>query len=111
MIQRDIEAVNESIKHWNRMIAWVRTQPEGNPARDNVMYDAIGEAWYGKNCPLCNQHEECSTCPLALADRPCSYEGSVWSNVDYSSTWGDWIDAALHMVEALTVIAREESAR
>jgi len=107
MMQRDIEAVNESIKHWNRMIAWVRTQPEGDLVYDRAMRGAIGESWYGSDCPLCALYGRCVDCPLAMADRPCNARGSAWRTVEDSTIWREWIAAALRMIDVLQVIAKE----
>ncbi len=107
----EVQAIKNSIAHWERMIEWVKG---GNvdiwmvPYQD-VMQNAIGESWNDKDCSLCNwsksgtksQHSPCPICPLAKAGHICSGGGSLWQYVNNSTTWVSWIENAEVMLKVL----------
>jgi len=95
------QAIRESIAHWERMIAWVKTQPKRKEPDDIKMTNQIGENWYSDYCPLCSLYHEggepCTRCPLHIK------WGSkiAWFLVDISPTWDEWLRHARKMLRQL----------
>jgi len=89
------KAVKESLKHYDRMIAWVKTQNPADKINRLLMYDAIGEDWFDESCPICAEYAikdnarsylVCADCPLAMKFDYC---GSLhMPNKSISKTWG-----------------------
>lgn len=88
------EAVEKTIRHWERMTAWVfQCNPEDRVDAEKMEL-ALGESWYAKNCALCQyvhenyrQDEDCSECMLA---QKCINPSSPWYKLNYSKTWRAW---------------------
>lgn len=53
MEEKTKEALEETISHYYRMMAWAKNQPEDDPVSIKEMDDAIGEDWRGRSCPMC----------------------------------------------------------
>jgi hypothetical protein len=97
-------AIEKSIEHWEKMIAWAKTQnPEDKVSKD-LMLEKIGENTCGDYCLLC-QYFECyvdaPTCPLHLANHGCNDGDSPWRRVISSPTWNIWIERSNKMLKAL----------
>lgn len=62
------EAIQKSIEHWKRMIAWAETQPQENKIWYCEMVTKIGEMPNTEHCALCREYKQgfrlCGTCPL-----------------------------------------------
>ena len=85
----------EVLGHYDRMIAWAKTQPRADVARKVIMEDAIGESWLGVYCFLCSRYSEsCRTCPMISTRYVCGDVDSPWSRMTRSLTWEDWICGA-----------------
>ena len=109
--EQEIEALNESIKHWERMITFAKTRKGKEFVSDVEMFTVIGETWNSGSCPLCKLHlYGCSKCILRILYGNCdnletsltgTYE-NVWSEVSNANIWSDWIKNANVMVKQLT---------
>jgi hypothetical protein len=114
--EEEIEAIEESIAHWEAMREWVRTQPHDELASSSKMYKEIGQDWRGIDCALCELNldtaEEsgvaCEKCPLAIAGFACDNEGSPWKAVSHAKTWGAWLVASDVMIAALKSLIDEK---
>jgi len=101
------KALDESLKHWERMIRWADKQPLDTPVSQVEMKEDIGETWIGEDCSLCKIFEDSSNdmfcqsnrlgliCPLYTKFGVCGVSGGVstnlWHTVSTSKTWGDWV--------------------
>jgi len=105
-----INAVKESINHWNRMIAWVRTQKKHKRVNEYEMKAAINEDWYSNSCEICRiYHGNEELCPLNIVQRGgCGKFSSAWKKVDNSETWGKWLTASRKMIRVLKKALRNE---
>ena len=96
------KAVEESIAHWKRMIAWVEKQNPDDPSYYNKMFTELDEKWHSENCPLCNLFGKgCSECPLARKYHRCGISPNIWIKVSRSKTWGEWLTNAKEMLKQL----------
>lgn len=103
----DIARVKDCIEHYNRMIAWVKTQPKDDEPYPYQMRDAIRETWFGYYCRLCDKYisegsDLCSpNCPLIKAKKGCNEPNSIWRKINSSFTWEDWLKKAERMRQDL----------
>ena len=87
----------KAIAHYDRMIAWARTQPYDDKPDSSDMFAAIGEYWFGKSCSFCQKYfnayknDRCTLCPLNDGVVCC---GGRWLIMNSAETWGDWVRAA-----------------
>jgi len=107
------EAIEGTIEHWKRMIAWVEKQDPKWRVDETYMRREIGEEWRDEDCPLCtftgNVRLHCKICPLGIRYGRCSYntpknKKNKWIKVQYSHTWGEWLENArefLKQIESL----------
>lgn len=106
------QAIKKSIKHWESMIKWVKTQNKNDYPFSYIMYENISENWYGSNCPLCKiyyrsyVHDRlyvlCNKCPLAIKYGKCNSSlGNKWMDVQRSSSWREWIINANKLLRQL----------
>ncbi|RLC80938.1 MAG: hypothetical protein DRJ03_20790 [Chloroflexi bacterium] len=113
-----IQATQQSIDHWERMIEWVKRQdPEGIPSYQRMELE-IGEDWYSESCPLCQCFSlpdvPCKDCPLGDVFGFCNNPAALnaWPNVRWSRTWGEWLEAAdvmLLQLETVLELLKEAS--
>jgi len=108
-----LEAIDKSIKHWQEMISWVKKQRPSDHTDSNTMSININTSWHGWNCPLCKMFcsknlscagcysGSCQLCPLLKTDNCCNNSGSIWKKVNYSPSWGSWLNWAKKMVYIL----------
>jgi hypothetical protein len=113
------QAIEVSIAHWERMIAWAKMEPEEEPPAEGYMRARLGENWYSYSCALCKMFGHPSqagicgsvSCPLALMGQKCSDDGSCWESVSEAATWREWISHARRMLGLLRdCLAEKESA-
>lgn len=96
------KSIKKSIEHWERMIAWVRTQDPNAEINAEKMENAIGESWHKTYCSLCQTFNiKCWICPLGQSAGPCSSWYSPWKYVNNSKTYGEWLSAAEEMLREL----------
>lgn len=96
------EAINESIAHWKQMRKWVRKQPKDEKVSRGKMEKAIGESWYGGDCPLCQYYFVCGNCPLSQKYGECVYDNeNAWGDIYESKTWEEWLRYAEVMIQQL----------
>jgi hypothetical protein len=99
-------ALKHSIEHWNKMIEWVKTQPEDHKAIDIIMFKAIKTDWYGKNCFLCKRFKQIkgcvSICPVIKEYGSCEDMG--WHKVNSAKTWKEWLEYAQILVSKLELL-------
>jgi hypothetical protein len=106
----ELQALIESIDHHNRMLIqgkkFVKQRIIGRPLKQ-IMLDKIGETWTGDYCTLCREYynvidHHCLDCPLHKIGQNCNTNGySLWHNITYSNTWGEWCDAEQEMIDVL----------
>jgi len=106
-----IEAIKESISHWERMIEWVKTQDLNETPTLTKMEEEIQEGWKTNNCSLCQEYYNpfrggvmiCLGCPLALKYGNCSYHFTKnnWLAVNLSINWSEWLINAEKLLEQL----------
>ena len=97
------QAIKDSIKHWERMIAWAKKQPKLYMAHPDDMKKAIGENWGKDYCTLCTRYYKacCYFCPLAKKHGSCIDNGNHFVKVSFSYRWGDWVKNAKIMLKQL----------
>lgn len=99
-------AVNDSIAHWERMIAWVKTRPPKEyVSRDSITRE-LGENWSGYYCAVCKvfvdgcyDFDGCSetVCPMVMPGRPdcgsvtCDESPNSWNRLCKTHTWEQWL--------------------
>ena len=88
----------DAIKHYEEMIAWAKTQPPDRCADYAKMYYSIRQNWFGHNCSYCKGYAiaNCKGCPLDDNDSCCH---GLWSKMDKSQTWKEWIGYAEKVLE------------
>jgi len=119
-----VAAIQESILHWERMIAWALTRPANKIPSATDMEKGLGEAWFVSDCELCRKHYDhtvpygdtnarCPSCPLAAKYGICGVGGAHatnhWVRVDMACTWRDWIIQANLMLEQLRSLESGDS--
>jgi len=103
------QAIWESILHWRRMIRYVERKCYPQACADEeYLFSAIGEAWSGYYCALCEiiyygDRRGCSTCLLFRKYGNCSNRcaENAWHDVSRAGTWKDWLHHARRMLKQL----------
>ncbi len=100
------QAIKKSIEHWERMIAWVKKQPQTDKPYYFAIEGAIGEDWSDEHCPLCEFYlSVCNKCPLQKKHGHCSgYEKdryNNWNKVFNARTWKTWLKHAKVLLKQL----------
>lgn len=98
--------LEESIAHWDRMVAWMKKQKHYYDPDTDDMRDAIGEHWYGDHCPCCKhaqslsgRNDFCVDCPIVIAGfKNCQEVGNPWLSVAESETNEEWLNNADKMI-------------
>lgn len=112
--RRHIAALRKSIKHWNRMIRYVKKLAKRNPdfrMTPGNMRRNIGEDWFAKSCPLCQLYRDpvttrlnCDVCGLA-----CENENRPWVTVyNAHGVVSVWLERAIVMRDFLKKCLEEE---
>lgn len=109
-------ALCRSIKHWYRMINFVKKLSKLNNYKDyTYMREYINESWYSEDCALCRRHgmgQDCippdigHNCILVINGLTCHHDDSDWSKVEDSKLWIDWLENARKFVKFLKNIRR-----
>lgn len=89
---------DETIAHWERMIAWAEKQPGDNYANPHSMFEGIKEAWFGESCSFCRKfakYIKCKGCPLGGGEGCCD---GLWRRVCGVSTWEKWVERAKNVL-------------
>jgi len=108
------QAIEDSIKHWERMIKWAKKQPKRGllsmPKMKTKMFESIGEYYGGDDCPLCQRYlyaEGCEVCPLGRKYRKALDKDLVlacvltWRKAYGSTTWAVWLKYAKLLLKDL----------
>ena len=81
--------LDDTIAHWERMIAWVKKQPQNKFVSYSLMLSRLKEAWMGADCPLCKAFHTtkafthpCGNCPLNIG---VSCSKGVWNKYEKTS--------------------------
>ena len=86
---------NETIQHYERMIAWAEKQDQEEFKDEMDMFDSLGESWNGMSCIFCIVHDQdCEKCELNETHL-CHYP---WHSMQSSVTWGEWVEQAKHFL-------------
>ncbi len=106
-----LKAIKESIKHWERMIAWVKTQHPEDFTCTSYMRNAIQEVPMSNYCPLCKKYNNEKTipsnhvteCPLGKKYGVCSdfRVKNKWRLVIDSLQWKEWLINANKLLRQL----------
>lgn len=110
----EAEAIRKSIDHWERMIAWVETQPEFADVRYDSMLRDIGAYPSGTYCALCLYSYDnmvgCDGCILAVSIGRCEGEEitNAWGRTFRAETWDQWLKHAGIMWEQLKSLEKGE---
>lgn len=102
------QAIEESIKHWERMIEWAEKQPKQDKVSFLRMEDELDESWSGDFCALCKGY--CATCPLRKKYGYCNIKNpkNAWGKVYSSKTWSEWLKHAKVMLRQLKSLRKEK---
>lgn len=103
------DALEKSIKHWERMIKWASKRRKLEKVYTYVMHYNLKEEWYGKYCELCKINRcICSDCILKLKYGSCEKirNRNLWSNVASSLVWGQWVFYAKKFLKQLESLRR-----
>lgn len=74
---------DDTIAHYDRMIAWVKTQ-EGTVESSRIqMRVALHETWKGDGCPICTHYE--GRCWLCDIGDGCAH--TPWIHMSHAKTW------------------------
>jgi len=88
----------ETLEHYDRMIAWAETQPSMDKSDFAAMVNAIGDSWCSTDCPYCKGHyHDCRTfgggiCCDLFTEKGCC--DGKWEKLNESEIWEDWIKNA-----------------
>jgi len=106
-----IQATQQSVDHWKRMIEWVKQQNPEWITDYHYMEIEIGESWYSEDCPLCEHflyETVCGNCPLRVVFGQCTDHSALnaWSNIRWARTWAEWLEAAEVMLLQLETVLK-----
>ncbi len=108
-----IQATQQSMDHWKRMIEWVSQQDPEWITDYHYMEVEIGESWYSEDCPLCEHFlldpdAPCNDCPLRVVFGQCidPLALNAWPNVRWARTWDEWLEAADVMLFQLETVLK-----
>jgi len=88
------QAIEESIKHYKRMIKWAKKQPQNDIALLMDMDTKLGETYGADDCPMCVKYRiypRCNVCPLGAKYNDGFSCTPSWRAVFHSKTWGEWV--------------------
>ena len=106
-------AKNSSIKHYQKMIEWVkRTQQLDHFPDATKMMSEIGENWTAHYCSFCAYSyllyasvaihgNVCEFCPIGKVSGSGSCLFTPWDRMEKAETWEAWLEAAEEEVEFL----------
>jgi hypothetical protein len=94
----------EAIAHYERMIAWAKTQIGSDISSRVKMGEELNEVWNSEDCPYCKtfaflrikgkkDSHACGWCPLYTC---CETE---WQMLIQTKTWKEWIEQAEKVLE------------
>lgn len=108
------EELKDTLRHYWRMRQWAKKQDGKNFAYFRTMYNEIGEAWLGVDCFLCRKYgigkivDQCENCPVHENGENCiKVENSLWSQINYSENWDQWIEHVNVFCDWLIKLPRE----
>jgi hypothetical protein len=96
------QAIQKSISHWTRMIAWAKKQPQLDFSSADDMNKSIGEMWGGQYCSLCDlylRERLCVGCPLDEKTGGCCC--IEWRTITHSRNWDEWVKNAKILLKKL----------
>lgn len=119
-----LEATIKSIESWNKKIEFARRQNMSEKPSSSRMKDAIGVAWRGDDCALCDFAEPlapeevliCIYCPLGILHGRCevtrtheigSEFHNPWMQINQAASWGRWLKHAYLLIGLLENTRRE----
>ncbi len=102
------QCIELTIAHWERMIAWVKTQFIFGLCDDELMKRQINESWFGPDCQLCLEFSDeyfgCICCPLCKKYGNCMHgikSNNYWGRVYHSNRWFMWLFYAKRLLKQL----------
>jgi hypothetical protein len=82
----------KALKHYDKMITWVKTQESNEPADIFKMMQSIGTIWGSDDCAYCNyiisKGLKCDNCKLANC---CD---TFYKKMNESEKWKNWLKYA-----------------
>ena len=89
-----VEMKKESLRHYDRMIAYAETCNKKDAISKDKMRNSIGECWLGSSCKYCEAFLVSGTyaCPLSSPDTLC-YRccSGKWAAMDNSDNWKHFV--------------------
>jgi hypothetical protein len=87
----------KAIEHYERMLAYAKTQDPNDRPDLEVMEEAIKETWDADSCPYCAKYLYiCNKCALnpTLVNTPDYCCNGLYNAMVFSNTWTEWISYA-----------------
>ena len=101
-----------AVAHWERMIAWVKTQDSRYHVNIDIMHSALRTNWDDNRCDtLCSNYYEggdCDDCPMSPR---CDNDQSLWMQFSSDLTWRDWLKTANKMLKKLIRMRDKEDTK
>jgi hypothetical protein len=82
------------IEHYERMIAWAKTQNPIDYCSFRNMETALDESWSGVYCLLCNFYKDCPLCPVGKRTGKFNCNETPWQLLNRAQNWEEWLLAA-----------------
>jgi hypothetical protein len=101
--------LKESVKHYSKMIKWVKKQDQNLSLDSKKMYKEIKKDWSNTYCPCCQNYNIAThflyrcrlDCPMIINRKRCISLGHPWNKMFYSVTWGEWLIHANKMLDLI----------
>lgn len=100
------ELLKKEIELWQEMIQYARKQNPNRMPLKYEMIESIGKSWQGEYSYLCNKfwrNDGCKECPIGNCN-----SNSLWSNVNMSQTWKEWIRNAKIFLRLIKEVYKNE---
>ena len=110
------KAIEKTIAHWERMIAWVDTYRKhllwvADDVLSNriIVKNGLGETYDGQSCPLCQKYHCCDFCPLFQKFGRCSgNSANLYKSVAGAHNWLDWLEKARAFLDQIKSLLSED---
>lgn len=109
----DLNTAIATQEHYERMIAWVKTQPKEEMTSSSAMWNATTEHWGAGKCPCCCAAKLCQSCLFTkVFKKQCGALG--WTKMNNAPTWSQWLTHAnrlLRNIKKMRKIIEKEVAK
>ena len=122
IIEKKKEVLFENIKYWKRLIRWVINNYHVDRTCSNEKLVEVGtgsgwrtndyyKEWMRGETPPCGQFDKsnsnCAPCIFSGYNFHCMDKNSLWYQVYYSKTWGDWVENARKLTNTMGKLYKE----